>query len=394
MSSIKELWEKSKDTFEKKSVQQILSFAGDGKLKDGNTTSIEFKELLEQIPSRFLKKFADDCLTEKFDDNGFALQDVLNQVGARLGFSIESGLYRGRHNDVGFDGLWTSKEGHSIVVEVKTTDVYRINLDTIAEYRNKLIIQNRFQTFNSSILIIVGRQDTGDLEAQIRGSRHALDIRLISTDSLLKLLTVKETLNDTKTIQQINEILKPAEYTRIDKLVDLIFITSQDLQPEEPFGSKYENQEGNVKMINNKTKSTAVNFHEDCISRIEKKLNIPLIKQTRISYTDKNGIIGLTCSVSKSYKQGKFEKFWFAFHPYQKVFLSDLKESYVAFGCGSPDNIFMLKFREFEAFLQYFWTTERGDTMYWHIVIHHRNNKFLLQLPKKNDVTDVTVYKL
>jgi hypothetical protein len=153
MSSILELWEKSKETFETKNLQQILSFAGDGKLKDGNSTSIEFRDLLNKIPSKVLKKFADDCLTEKFDDSGFALQDVLNQIGSRLNFRIEPGLYRGKQNGIGYDGIWTSKEGHSIIVEVKTTDVYRINLDTIAEDRNKLINLDRFDLSNSSILI-------------------------------------------------------------------------------------------------------------------------------------------------------------------------------------------------------------------------------------------------
>jgi hypothetical protein len=396
MSSIKELWEKSKETFETKNLQQILSFAGDGKLKDGNSTSLEFRELLDQIPSKIIKKFADNCLTEKFDDSGFALQDVLNQIGYRLGFQVEDGQYRGKQNIIGYDGIWTSKEGHSIIVEVKTTDAYRINLDTIAEYRNKLIIQHRTEASKSSILIIVGRQDTGDLEAQIRGSVHAWDIRLISTDSLLKLLTVKETLNDSKTIQQINELLKPNEYTRIDKLIDLIFITSQDMQLEEPIEIENDKQLDVNKEQNIEPKFIPVNFHEDCITKIEKKLDLTLIKQTRISYTNKENTIGLTCAISKSHKQGRYEKFWFAFHPHQQDFLIDLKASYVAFGCGSSENLFLFKYKEFQTFLQYFWTTEKENRMYWHIVIHHRDNRFLLQVPKnkENDAIDITNYKL
>ena len=223
MNSITELWTKSREIFESKTLTQILSFTGDGRLKDANSTSTEFRELLSQVPSKLLKQFAQNCLIDKFDDGGFALQDIINQIGIRLGFIVHHGLYRGRQNDIGFDGIWKSKEGHNIIIEVKTTDAYRINLDTIAEYRAKLIVQEKVNKAESSILIVVGRQDTGDLEAQIRGSRHAWDIRLISTDSLLNLLSLKETLNDTKTIQQINELLKPKEYTRIDKLIELIF---------------------------------------------------------------------------------------------------------------------------------------------------------------------------
>jgi hypothetical protein len=396
MSSIKELWEKSKETFETKSLQQILSFAGDGKLRDGNSTSTEFRELIDHVPSKILKKFADDCLKEKFDDSGFALQDVLNQIGSRLNFKIENGLYRGRQNEIGYDGIWTSKEEHSIIVEVKTTDAYRINLDTLAEYRNNLIKQNRIDTYKSSILIIVGRRDTGDLEAQIRGSQHAWDIRLISTDSLLKLLTLKETLNDTKTIQQINELLKPKEYTRIDKLIDLIFITSQDLQLEEPLETEIEDKTEKTKEQTEEPKTAPVNFHEECIAKIESKLDRPLIKQTRISFSNKENTLGLTCAISKLYKQGKYEKFWFAFHPHQQEFLKDFPEAYVAFGCGSADNTFLIPFKEFQPLIQYLWTTEKEDRMYWHIVIHHRDNKFLLQQPKneKADFLDITIYKI
>lgn len=396
MSSIKELWEKSKETFETKNLQQILSFAGDGKLRDRNSTSTEFRELLDHIPSKILNKFADDCLTEKFDDSGFALQDVLNQIGSRLNFKIENGLYRGRQNEIGYDGIWTSKEGHSIIVEVKTTDAYRINLDTLAEYRNKLIKQNRIDEDKSSILIIVGRRDTGDLEAQIRGSQHAWDIRLISTDSLLKLLSLKETLNDTKTIQQINELLKPKEYTRIDKLIDLIFITSQDLQLEEPLETEIEDKAGKTKEQTEELKSIPVNFHDECVAKIQSKLNRPLIKQTRISFSDKENTLGLTCAISKLYKQGKYEKFWFAFHPHQQEFLKDFPEAYVAFGCGSAENTFLIPFKEFQPWIQYLWTTEKEDRIYWHIVIHHRDTKFLLQQPKneKASVIDITKYKI
>ncbi len=57
MNSISEIWINSKETFDSKSLSQILSFAGDGKLKDNNTTSIEFRELLEQVPFELLKNF-------------------------------------------------------------------------------------------------------------------------------------------------------------------------------------------------------------------------------------------------------------------------------------------------------------------------------------------------
>lgn len=399
MNSIIEIWNKNKGTFDSKSLSQILAFAGDGKLKDNNTTSKEFRDLLDQVPSYFLKQFADDCLTESFTDSGLALQDIINQIGTRLDFTVENGLYRGKQNDIGFDGIWTSSEGHCIVVEVKTTDAYRINLDTIAEYRKKLIEQNRISKNQSSILIVVGRQDTGDLEAQIRGSQHAWDIRLLSTDSLLKLLSLKETLNDTKTIQQINELLKPKEYTRIDKLIELIFLTSKDLQLDEP--TEEEIEEGEIPNVKKKRKVAddrpiPVNFHEQCLARITDNLKINFIKQTRISYADKEKTTGLICAISKPHKQGQYEKFWFAFHPHQNDYLKKLDKAYVAFGCGTPDKLLLIPYLVFEPLVKNLWTTEKDDRMYWHVVIHFRDNKYQLAQPvlEKGAMFDITKYKI
>jgi hypothetical protein len=399
MSSITELWTKSRDTFEKKLLSQILSFAGDGRLKDDNTTSTEFRELLDQVPSSLLKKFGDSCLTDKFEDNGFALQDIINQIGKRLGFTVEHGLYRGKQNDIGFDGIWKSKEGHSLVLEVKTTDAYRINLDIIAAYRTKLIEVNRINKNQSSILIVVGRQDTGDLEAQIRGSQHAWDIRLISTDSLIKLLSLKETLNDTRTIQQINELLKPREYTRVDQLIELIFETSKDLQLDELEEAEVDVEaepKQRRKRKSSDEKTVPVSFHDECLKKIQEHLGVNLIKQSRISYTNKENTIGLICTISKPHKQGQHEKYWFAFHPHQQDFLKEFKNSFVSFGCGTPDQTFLIPYKEFEPFVKNMWTTQNSERMYWHVVIHDREGKYLLAQPEntEQDAVEITKYRI
>src|SRR5712692_9360821 len=229
-----DLWTKSRSEIEQKQVQQIIAIAGSGKLLDGNDASREFRDLLAQLPSSMLQRYTDECLTNKFDGNGFALQDVINQIGRRLGFQVTDGRYRGVTGQVGYDGLWTLSSGHIIVVEVKTSDAYRIDLDTVAEYRQHLIKVGKTSEDKSSILIIVGRQDTGDLEAQIRGSRHAWDIRLISVDALLRLMDIKEKVEDPQNLRKISGILMPQEFTRVDSIIDLVFSTAADvLQGEE-----------------------------------------------------------------------------------------------------------------------------------------------------------------
>jgi hypothetical protein len=160
-----DLWRGSRDQISAKHVQQIVAFAGDGKLGDGNLSSVEFRTFLAQIPSSILIRYASECLVDSFAGSGLVLQDAVNETGSRLGFQVTHGRYRGVVGQLGFDGLWESADGHSIVVEVKTTDTYRIDLNTLANYRRGLIKSGRLSEDHSSILIVVGRDDTGDLES-------------------------------------------------------------------------------------------------------------------------------------------------------------------------------------------------------------------------------------
>ena len=142
------------------SVEQVVATAGDGSLKDGSTCCEEMRAFFSQVPSDKLAVYAEQCLASSFSKSGLVLQDIVNEVGARLGASVTHGRYRGSAKHSGFDGLWAFPSGHSIVVEVKTTDAYRIDLNTIADYCRTLISSGRTAEARSSILLVVGRQDT------------------------------------------------------------------------------------------------------------------------------------------------------------------------------------------------------------------------------------------
>jgi hypothetical protein len=86
---------------------------------------------------------------------------------------------------------------------------------------------------DASMLIIVGREDTGALEAQVRGSRFAWDMRLISIERLIKLVQIKEKSDDPSTLTQIRQLLRPFEYTKIDRIIDVIFTTAVDVETQQ-----------------------------------------------------------------------------------------------------------------------------------------------------------------
>ena len=190
---------------------------------------MELREYLSNVGSNKLSEYIERCLLSVFPRGGMVLQDLVNELGRQLDYKVTNGRYQGTSGAIGYDGIWVSPEGHTIVAEVKTTDAYRISLDNIATYRAKL--KNSGQIADpSSVLIIVGRDDTGELEAQIRGSKHAWDIRLISADALLKLVHLKENSAEAETGRKIRSLLSPMEYTRLDKMIDIMFTTVTDVE--------------------------------------------------------------------------------------------------------------------------------------------------------------------
>src|SRR5262245_22602468 len=125
-----DFWKNSKQTVLGMSIAQIVGIAGDGVLKDASKSSNELRTFLSEVESEKLAEYATYCIENSFTNSGRVLQDVVNETGRRLGFKVENGRYQGVAGDIGFDGIWKGND-FSIVVEVKTTDVYTINLETL-----------------------------------------------------------------------------------------------------------------------------------------------------------------------------------------------------------------------------------------------------------------------
>lgn len=86
-----DLLKKSPDQVQDKQVQQLIAFAGGGKLIDDSDCSREFRAFLGSVPFSNLKDYADQCLNQTFTDSSLALQDIVNEIGARLGSDVTPG---------------------------------------------------------------------------------------------------------------------------------------------------------------------------------------------------------------------------------------------------------------------------------------------------------------
>lgn len=387
--SLTSLWKSQKGELNAKHVQAMVGLAGDGKLLDGNKTSEEFREFLTNAPSSALARYANECLgAEKFTEASAALQDIINEVGRRLGLKVQNGLYRGKPNEIGNDGLWSSDDAWAIILEVKTTDAYTIDLETLTNYRKKLAAEKKIELEKSSILIVVGRNETDSLEAQVRGSRHAWDIRLISVDALLRLVTVKEELEDPQVVQKIRQILRPKEYTKVDEIIDLVFSAAKDVKEEEKLQHDIETPEGEEK------KFTPVNFRDACIARLQVSLKTALIKRSAALFSSVDETVAVICLNSRKHEQGKHAKYWFGFHPHQKDTIAKYQQGYVVFGCGNAETVFSIPAKVFVGWLDKFWTTELEDRFYWHVRIVENKGKFAIDTKAGYEALDITGYFL
>jgi hypothetical protein len=385
--SLSSIWKSQNGEFSTKRIQAMVGLAGDGKLRDGNKASEEFRDFLTNVPSSMLARYANECFDdEKFPEASSALQDVINEAGRRLGFTVQNGLYRGKPNEIGNDGLWTSDD-LAIILEVKTTTNYAMDLDTFANYRKKLVLQNKITLEKSSILIVIGRgEKTDSLEAQVRGSRHAWDIRLISVEMLMRLVTVKEDLETPQALQKIRHILQPREYTKVDDIIDLVFTAAKDAKEEEKLQQGIgPSEEGEKKLPN-------VNFRDACIERVEAQLGILLVKRSAGLYSTSDENLATICLNSKKYETGKNPGYWFGFHTYQKDILEKYKSGWIAFGCGSEKTILLIPIKDFVVWTDDLNTTIKENGYYWHVQITEIKGAFMLRLKEGKSPVDLTKY--
>ncbi|MBT3016498.1 MAG: hypothetical protein KME63_12215 [Candidatus Thiodiazotropha sp. (ex Clathrolucina costata)] len=390
-----DLWKSNKEHLENKHIQQIVAISGEGKLKDNSKCAQEIRAYLAEIDIDRIENYIIQCLEKSFPDSGLILQDLVNEVGRRLDFEVEDGLYQGTKNKIGYDGLWHAPGNFSIVVEVKTTDTYRISLDKLARYRKELIKVGKI-TEKSSILIVVGRNDTGDLEAQVRGSKHAWDIRIISAEALLTLAKIK-VASEEDTSEKMRQILCPVEYTLLDGLVDIVYTTSQDTEEVGIVGDEIH---GNS--TKKSDKKSAWDFTEtkiidslrnQIIERFSLLKGQQLIKRTRATYWSKNRTLRVACTISKRYER-EGQRYWYAYHPAWDSFLENANDAFLILGCVDLKIIFAIPRNVILTQLQYLNTTERADNKtYWHVAIAElENNKYQLVLPKNSSSLDLSTY--
>ena len=386
-------WVSNQKEIEEMKIQELINIAS------GNAEERlkELREFLQKTESndvllaRLVKEITNSTVKfENLDISGFILQELINEIGRRLEFKIEYGIYRGTRNPetIGYDGIWTTKDGYSFIIESKKTDTYNFELETADNYREQLIENKKVERDKSSILIVLGKEKYKSIEYQIRGSEFLWNTRAVEVEALLKLLRIKKELNDKNTLKQMYEILKPHEYSKVDKLIDLIFFTANDSKLEET----EELEEEEIEKESAKEIFGAEQERKaEGIKRLEEKLNMTFNKKMKSLYATEDNQTGIITCVSHKYTQGQKEYYWFAYKEYYQENLKDYKNGYIVYICEGREDILLLPIDKMEEFKKSLNRSQRG---HWHIQIYLDENKIKLRLKGKNNFKDITEYKV
>jgi len=389
-----EFWKANPATVLGMSLPTILRMAidPDPSLKDGSEGSKAFRQFPGEIDSTKLASYATFCLENTFPDSGQVLQDIVNEMGKRLGFSVENGRYRGVRNDIGYDGIWTSN-GSSLVIEVKTTDAYTIRLDVIATYRDRLVEERRVSK-DTPILIVIGRIDTSSLEAQVRGSRHAWSMRIVGIDALIKLMEVNLNSISEEVTERIHTILRPFEYTRIDQIVDVVFTTAEDKeqQLEEAEPPRVTGEAG--RRVQQRTPREEILAKKaEAIQRVALHEGVTLQRRRASLFTDPTDSVRAVVVASKRYDD---EGYWYGYHEEpQRRFLSQAKRGFLVLAMMDKDYAFALPFDVLDPYWdELHQTILDSGRIYKHLLTYEGNCKFFLRIRGVERQLDMEPYRV
>jgi hypothetical protein len=195
-------------------------------------------------------------------------------------------------------------------------------------------------------------------------------MRLISVERLIKLVQIKEKSGDPSTVHQIRQLLQPIEYTKIDKIIDVIFTTAVDVeaqqQAEQEAPVEEKEQEGYKQIRTAPEELNAKRLQAvESFSALKGK---ELVKQSRTLFWSPDKQLRVCCAVSKRY-DNDYQPYWYAYHPKWDEFLSEAADGYFVLSCMDRNDAFAVPFSWINENKKNLNMTESGDRSYWHVPI-------------------------
>lgn len=136
---------------------------------------------------------------------------------------------------------------------------------------------------------------------------------------------------------------------------------------------------------------TPVKFADKCIQRLAGSVGEDLIKLSRGSFKTVDNEYGFALTTSKAYRQGKREKFWFAYRRMESI--SNCKEQYYVFGCKDESTMIKLPVSLIEENLNRLniSTDEDGNATHWHMVFFKDVAGNMTWMFSRPDIEEISV---
>jgi hypothetical protein len=202
-----------------------------------------------------------------------------------------------------------------------------------------------------------------------------------------------------ETGRKIRSVLNPVEYTRLDRLVDVMFTTATDVTPlaqvEPEFAVDPEiTSEASAKLENRVSPATTgtwvftdplllENKRRALTEALSGKLHEPLIKKSRALFWSADHAKRIVCTVSKRYLKRASYPYWYAYHPRWNDFLLQGDEGYLVLGCMDLLSAFAVPRDVVQEALPKLNTTTTENGTYWHIhIVQSANGDYEMLAPK------------
>lgn len=389
-------------------VKQIVEggHLGGSELKDDDITSINFRKLLEICDLDYLKKYVTETtLGENWKSKPFAFQEIANEICRRIFGDIQAGLYKGKRDSQNCDSLVTNPN-YPWVIDVKTSTDYAVDLNKMYAYLDRAI-NNGTLPKNAQALYVVGRTIQDGFIQQLSGQGFLGKVKAVTIQSLIKLLEMRH-ICETETIftKVLIQLQKNSSFI-LDETIDFAYLFLPDNS------STVQEEQGDLDEFDKTTttsestpsekapRSKAINHLDEWKKLVESHLNIPLIKDMRGKYKNSDKNIFLNFLGSKDHSSSKAnrkEHYWFGVNQDQIDYLNKSAKSFIFFGCGSPDQGFLIPINDFlQIYNNINWksTNEDSTTKHKHIVIYRSNdNPVDFVIEQSNGPLNVNKYRI
>ena len=143
------------------------------------------------------------------------------------------------------------------------------------------------------------------------------------------------------------------------------------------------------------TAPRANDYVSACVSKVEANADIHLQKVGRSTYKSVDGKSGYIFCISKAYRQGNRDKYWFGYRRGPLDDISDCENKYMVYGFKNSDEVLLIPVNYMESITGSCnnSTDDDGQISHWHIVFFRDETGHMTQLLSNPDIREVDMDK-